>query len=68
MSQLTVNNDLESDKFKIFFIPPLDAVNDGPILSGIRGYVPGKKTRCRQLKRQKQTALSVHNLIDNEFK
>ncbi|ORM84335.1 hypothetical protein HA44_05045 [Mixta gaviniae] len=31
-------------KSEFFFLLALDAVRDGPILFGIRGYVPGKKS------------------------
>ncbi|KGT88424.1 hypothetical protein NG99_21970 [Erwinia typographi] len=58
-----VNLDLESRKNKFFFILPLDAVRDVPILFGIQGYEPGKKARRRWLKRQIKPALSVHKLI-----
>ncbi|MEM6051386.1 hypothetical protein AAH450_12515 [Erwinia sp. P7711] len=57
------NIDLKSDKKDFFFLLPLDAVVDGPILVGIQGYGPGKKAWRQQLKRQKKPALSVHKLI-----
>ncbi|MGB9098206.1 hypothetical protein [Erwinia sp.] len=57
------NLDLESGKNEIFFILPLDAAPDGPILFGIQGYGPGEKARRQRLKRQKKPALSVHKLI-----
>ncbi|MGA7510249.1 MAG: hypothetical protein WBW72_18300 [Erwinia billingiae] len=57
MIRRPANLDLKSGKNEFFFTLPLDAALDGPILFGIQGYGPGKKSAAPAVETAKKARI-----------